>query len=406
MTYQISKKNAVLKGEVKLPQSKSINNRHLLITALRQKLIDPNGTENDWKLQELKPSFKLKNIKKFPPEALAAIRYLKHYFRKKQGEWVIYGSKKLKRGPIKDILKGLTKIGGYIRFEQTEEFQRLQVSGTGLKGHVRQVNAVVTREFVEVSLFFDPDLSLDKVEETRDKIIHSSFVNIAIKLLKNLGLRTIWSESEILVENEFFDGSKMHLESDWSLASYFYEKVVLSSKAELTIHGLSHNSFQRHQRVSKLFRAFGVETTYLSGAIHLTKHRSKVKSFVHDFSDYPNLIPAFAVTCAIKRIPFKLKGVELLDTEGDENISSLQQGLAALGYHTHVNGEGLEWDGKERGKRAKEINLSNIKNSRIAMAFYPVALTGKTLVFDGSKGVNTALPSYWKSIMDFKFEIS
>ena len=90
------------------------------------------------------------------------------------------------------------------------------------------------------------------------------------------------------------------IEADWSAAAFWYEYVAIHGGA-LLLRGLTSESLQGDRIVADIYAEhFGVETTFIPEGAVITNHQSPItngKSVKLDFSDFPDLYPAVALTC-------------------------------------------------------------------------------------------------------------
>ena len=120
----------------------------------------------------------------------------------------------------------------------------------------------------------------------------------------------------------------IRLEYDWSSAAFWYEYMALQpllypdGPRELLLQGLAADSLQGDRRVADIYAEhFGVKTTFTAdGAIivNTTTRQSIVdcqlpdRQLVLDFTNYPDLYPAIALTCERLGIPLIATGTERL----------------------------------------------------------------------------------------------
>ncbi len=103
--------------------------------------------------------------------------------------------------------------------------------GKNLSGIIQRVDGSINSKIIEGKLLFAPTVSKDQIEEICSSILNSNYVGTTLRALQYLGVNTDWKEDEVLVEHEVNDGSEMVIEPDWSLASCWYQMVLLPRKA-------------------------------------------------------------------------------------------------------------------------------------------------------------------------------
>src|SRR5690554_4124565 len=112
--------------EIKLPASKSISNRALILNALAY---SPHDIENlavcddtDTMVRALDSNDTLFDV----GAAGTAMRFLTAFLAKTVGEWVITGSDRMKERPIKLLVDALNQLGGKITYIEKEGYPPLR----------------------------------------------------------------------------------------------------------------------------------------------------------------------------------------------------------------------------------------------------------------------------------------
>lgn len=401
--YTISKADKDLLGEVTLFPVKSISNKSLVFKVLKHSSLDQKSVpekEDVEMIFENAPKFK-KSIDK--GETGAALRHLRSFFNFFKGEWMITGTDKAKDHPIESVVNILKKQGINISFVERAGMPPFKLIGKGFKGNtILRVDSNISSKVISASLILSPSLPNSMVLEMKDRITSSSYIELTLKALQYLGINSGWNKDETLIESEFKDGSELTVEADWCAASYWYEIAALSKKCNISIHGLNLDSTQCDIILKELFYQFGVKTTFIQDGIHLTKCKKSVKFFEYDFTNNPDLVPTFAVTCVMLKIPFRMMGVKDLHLKYNDRIKSLQSELlkfgAKLTIQVNDDQEILCFDGKVK-LPTKPVVISTFDDHRMVMAFAPVAVTGIPITIENPKLASKSYPSFWD---DFK----
>ena len=143
------------------------------------------------------------------------------------------------------------------------------------------------------------------------------------------------SYSETVLQQSGLTAEGGLLEADWSAASYWYEYVAIHG-GELLLEGLRPDSFQGDRIVADLYaKYFGVQTTFTPEGAKIVNHshrqsivprQSSNRQLEIDFSNCPDLYPAIALTC--ERL-----GIELLATGTDRLRFKESDRLEAVRLH-------------------------------------------------------------------------
>ncbi len=106
----------------------------------------------------------------------------------------------------------------------------------------------------------------------------------------------------------------IQLERDWSSAAFWYEYIAIHG-GELQLEGLTDDSLQGDRIVADIYAEyFGVTTTFAPEGVNIKHHTSHIKhnSVSLNFERIPDLYPAIALTCERLGIILHATGTERL----------------------------------------------------------------------------------------------
>ena len=123
---------------------------------------------------------------------------------------------------------------------------------------------------------------------------------------------------------------KVSLEADWSAAAFWYEYVAIHG-GELKLEGLREDSLQGDKVVADIYaKYFGVQTTFTdNGAIianrqSIVNRQSSNRQLSIDFIHCPDLYPAVALTCEKLGIELQAIGIENLRHKESDRIEAVR----------------------------------------------------------------------------------
>ncbi len=409
LRYTISKADKDLIGEVTLFPAKKISNKVLVFRVIQNVNVDTRSllVSDEEALFKNIPKFK-KEIGK--GESAAALRHLRAFFNFFKGDWVISGSDKIKNHPIKAIVKLLQKEGVNIRYAERDGLPPFKLIGKNFRGNtVLGVDSSISSKLVAAGLILSPTISDSVIQEMKENIINSTYIEMTLKALKYLGINTGWDMKDTLIETKFKDGSELILEADWSCASYWYEAAALAQDCNIRIHGLNADSSQDDVIAKDLFTQFGVKTRYTTDGVTLTKGTRTIKKFEYNFKECSDLVPTFAVVCVIQGVPFRMAGIDLLRFKCNDRIKSLQHELGKIGATITIEKDGekevLCYNGKNKKTNLKHVDISTFEDHRMAMAFAPIAITGLPVIMENPILTSKSYPAFWDDFRRVGFSV-
>ncbi len=123
------------------------------------------------------------------------------------------------------------------------------------------------------------------------------------------------------------DGVGSPIEADWSAAAFWYEYIAIHG-GELLLEGLTADSIQGDRIVADVYaQHFGVQTIFTAEGAKITNHQSAItngKSIKLDFTDFPDLYPAIALTCEKLGIQLEATGTERLKYKESDRLEAVR----------------------------------------------------------------------------------
>jgi len=412
MTYTIQSPTSV-HAKIRLPASKSISNRILILNALsKSKYLIENLSDSDDTQVLMKALLSLQtgNTAFNVGAAGTSMRFLTAYLAQNEGVWTITGTERMKNRPIKILVDSLREIGGKIEYLEKEGFPPLRIAGSKLIGGAIRLNGGVSSQYLSALMMIAPATQQGLDIQLDGTVVSRPYIDMTIRLLQTLGIQTRWNGQHIRIEPQTCQPVPFTVESDWSAASYWYEIVALAkNSAGVELSGLEQNSIQGDAKVAKLFEGI------VSTAFHPTLPEKRiliskelkdkpVMTIDYDFTNEPDLAQTLAVTCCLSDIPFHFTGLQSLRIKETDRISALQTELKKLGYAVRTGEAAMEWSG-ERCEPESDPVISTYEDHRMAMAFAPACLkTGKIQINDPSV-VSKSYPNFWEDLRTAGFEI-
>jgi len=307
-------------GTVRLPGSKSISNRVLLLAALCEmqgdeptKLYDLLDSDDTRVMVTALAQLKEKSNetkKLFLGNAGTAMRPLTAALALRGGQvggYELSGVPRMHERPIGDLVDALRLLGCDIQYLGNEGFPPLKMGEPKLKlGEPIQVRGDVSSQFLTALLLALPlvankDIHVDVVGE----LISKPYIEITIKLLALFGVTVQqqgWSRFTIPAGSKYTSPKEIYVEADASSASYFVALGGLAATVEkpLQILGVGADSIQGDIKFINAAAQMGVQVR--SDANSLTVWRadwSKSTGFLKAIDLDCNHIPDAAMTLAV-----------------------------------------------------------------------------------------------------------
>ena len=389
-----------------LPSSKSISNRALIMSALSYSAIPvENLSESDDTQVMVKALNSNSNLFDVGP-AGTAMRFLTAFLSKIVGEWVITGSDRMKKRPIKILVDALRELGARIEYTGIEGYPPLRIFGSSLQGKTLELEGNVSSQYISALLMIGPTVTDGLTLKLKGEIISRPYIRMTLDMMKHFGVKSKWEGNVIQIPMQEYKPATFTVEPDWSAASYWYQIAALSPGAVVMLKGLVSQSYQGDSRCWQLFKSLGVSTTFDKNGALLKNNNDFVTNFEADFLDQPDLAQTFVVTCLLKGITFNFTGLQSLKIKETNRVEALINEARKMGYVLFEPAEGsLSWRG-ETCEPHSNIEIETYEDHRMAMAFAPAALKFKGLHVVEPEVVSKSYPRFWDDLRSAGFEIT
>ncbi len=394
---------------VKLPTSKSISNRLLLLNALSyspfeiKNLSDSDDTEV--MLEVLNSNSTTFDI----GAAGTSMRFLTAFLSKVVGEWVLTGSARMKQRPIGVLVEALRKLGAKIEYEEKEGYPPLRIFGSALKGGDINLPGNISSQYISALLMIAPQVENGLTIHLEGDIISKPYIDLTLNLMEEYGVKGLWHDDRtIIIPEANYCPKQMSVEADWSAASYWYEIVALNPELEVVLQGLSRNSLQGDSKVLEIFKKLGVESKFTRKGLTLSSSETSPKLFKYNFINHPDLAQTVVVTCCLLNVPFSFTGLQTLKIKETDRINALIKELGKLGFMLTTNDvDTLEWKGeKSELPKGEIVEIDTYEDHRMAMAFAPAASRLSSVIIKNSAVVSKSYPQFWDDLKMVGYEIS
>lgn len=400
---------------IKLPSSKSISNRALIIDALAKcpsfpdNISDCDDTQVIVKaLQEMPDVIDIK-------AAGTAMRFLTAYLSVTPGEHAITGTERMKHRPIGILVNALRHLGADIEYLEEEGFPPLRIKGSELKGGELELSGNVSSQYISALLMIGPTLKNGLKLKLTGDIISRPYIDLTLCTMREFGAKVEWSDIDtVSVEPQPYYQRDYLIESDWSASSYWYEMMALCNdkEAEINLPGLMDASRQGDSAARYLFSLLSVKSKFntttreLPAVITLKRKGRAVPRLDYNFINQPDLAQTFVVCCALMEIPFRFTGLHSLKIKETDRMEALKTEMKKLGYVINTEDDCImSWDG-ERCEPDAEFAIDTYEDHRMAMAFAPAAFKLPYILINDPHVVSKSYPHFWEDMKKAGFTIT
>jgi 3-phosphoshikimate 1-carboxyvinyltransferase len=407
MNYVIkAPQGGAIRASVRLPASKSISNRVLILNALSD---SPYEIENLSDSDDTRVMLKAlqSNACHFDIGAAGtAMRFLTAFLSKIVGEWTLTGTERMKNRPIKLLVDALNTLGARIEYMEKEGYPPLRIFGSALQGGEIRLSGAVSSQYISSLLMVAPLMEKGLTLHLEGRLVSAPYVDLTLALMRQFGADVRWEGQTIRTLPGAYRPVPFTVEADWSAASYWYAIAALSPGAEISLQGLFKDSLQGDAAVAALFERLGVATRFTDQGVALRQGGGRCTRLDYDFVNEPDLAQTLVVACTLLGVPFRFTGLQSLKIKETDRMEALKRELRKLGYLLADSlGSVLEWDGERCAAEPHPV-VQTYEDHRMAMAFAPVALARPQGVEIANPEVVTkSYPAFWEDLRGAKVQL-
>ena len=410
-------------GTVRLPGSKSISNRCLLLAALAhgtttlRGVLDADDTRvmrealvalgvrlthlgaghgnDDWQVEGVGGAFPVKRAELFLGNAGTAFRPLTAALALCGGDYRLSGVPRMHERPIGDLVDALRDAGAAIDCMQNEGYPPLAIHPATLGDKVLRVRGDVSSQFLTALLMALPLTGRASTIEVVGELISKPYIGITLRLMQRFGLTVEhedWRRFR-LPPGPYVAPGELHVEGDASGASYFLAAGLLGG-GPVRVEGVDADSIQGDIAFAEVLRELGATITSGPGWLEASGPGA-VRAFDADLNAIPDAAMTLAV-CALRADgPCRLRNIGSWRVKETDRIHAMACELRKLGATVE---EGADWLRITPPANLEFAAIDTYDDHRMAMCFSLVALMGAPVRINDPECTAKTYPAYFAEL--------
>ena len=419
-------------GTIRLPGSKSISNRVLLLAALSHGQTTVNGLlasdDTAVMLAALKQlgctvvqhgdsavigglggQLVAPKAKLFMGNAGTAMRPLTAALALLGGDFELSGVPRMHERPIGDLVDALRQLGCSIDYLGTEGFPPLRLRPGQFKlDQPIQVRGDVSSQFLTALLMALPlvahrAICIDVVGD----LISQPYIEITLNLLKRFGIqveRQDWQRFTIPAGSTYQSPGEIHIEGDASSASYFIALGAIAECSEgqngIEILGVGENSIQGDIRFVEAARLMGAQIESTPDSLHISRGAWPLKAIDLDCNHIPDAAMTLAMMALYADGTTVLRNIASWRVKETDRLAAMACELQKLGATVEEGADYLKITPPSQQADWKPAAIQTYDDHRMAMCFSLAAFNPARLpirILD-PKCVAKTFPDYFEAL--------
>ncbi len=300
-----------------------------------------------------------------------AMRFLLGFLTLGRGQFRVDGNQRMRERPVGPLLDALAALGVAVRAERNNGCPPvlIEVGEDGVQGGAAQIDAAVSSQFVS-ALLMPAALWPRGLELTMTGEAARPFITMTLKMMERWGARATMRDGEIIVPGgqRYAAQANFAVEPDASSASYFAAAAALVG-GSVRLEGLHADSVQGDVAFMRLLEQMGAQVEWGADGVKVSGSGKSLTGADVEMSAMPDLVPTLAAIAPFCSSPTRIRGVSFIRHHESDRLRALTTELQRLGASVREYQDGISIEPSHIGAAA----IETYDDHRVAMAF---AVTG------------------------------
>jgi 3-phosphoshikimate 1-carboxyvinyltransferase len=420
------------RGTVRLPGSKSISNRILLLAALARGdtvVRDPLDSDDTRHMVQALCAlgvaceaagtralrvvgtggvFPVKQADLFLGNAGTAFRPLTAVLAFAGGSYGLSGVARMHERPIGDLVDALRAIGADIAYRGKPGYPPLAIRPGAITFHGPvSVRGNVSSQFVTALLLALPLARTAAVVLVEGELISKPYVDITLATMSRFGVvveREGWSRFTLPSGEGYSSPGEIYVEGDASAASYFLAAGAISGLrggGPVRVDGVGRASIQGDVRFCEVLARMGArivmgDNWIEAGADADAARRGRLRPIDADFNHIPDAAMTAAVAAVFADGPSTLRNIGSWRVKETDRIAAMATELRKLGAVVEEGPDYLRITPPHASRLTPHAVIDTYDDHRIAMCFSLVAVGAVPVRINDPECVAKTFPDYFQ----------
>ncbi len=405
-------------GTVRLPGSKSISNRVLLLAALAdgetevrdllasddtQRMLDAlqmlgvgvthQGGEN-WLIKGCGGNFPVKQAELFLGNAGTAFRPLTAALALAGGDYILKGVSRMHERPIGDLVDGLRQLGADVTYLGNDGFPPLHVRPARIRpGGVVSVRGDVSSQFLTGLLMALPLTGQSATVDVVGDLISKPYIEITLAIMARFGVhvqRDGWQRFTVPAGSRYVSPGTVYVEGDASSASYFLALGAIGG-GPVRVEGVGRDSIQGDVKFAEALAKMGAVIEMGPNWMEARAPEGGLHAVDLDCNHIPDAAMTLATTALFASGTSTLRNIASWRVKETDRIAAMATELRKLGASVEEGSDFI----RIVPQRIRPAAIDTYDDHRMAMCF-SLAAFATPLRINEPECVAKTFPEYFE----------
>lgn len=296
----------------------------------------------------------------------------------------------------------------YYRIFDEQNIEYMNNNGNlplSVKGMLRpgtfKIEGNISSQFITGLMFVLPLLDGDSKIEITTELESKGYVDLTLDILKKFNIEIENNDyKEFHIKgNQQYNSRYYRVEGDYSQAAFWIVAGLLGSN--IKCRDLDVNSLQGDKAVLEIVERMNGSINIEEDLIEVTE--TKTDGVIIDASQCPDLVPVLTVLASVSNGTTKIINAERLRIKESDRLKAISTELNKLGANVKELEDGLLIEGKEELVGG---TVDSWNDHRIAMALAVASIKcTEPVIITGSEAVKKSYPDFWSDFVDLGGQI-
>ena len=407
-------------ASIRVPGSKSVTNRALLVAALADgpsRITNPLFSDDSYWLMDalVKLGFGLNadreggearvdgrggeipasNVDLFVGNAGTVARFLPPALALGPGPYTVDGVPRMRERPVSDLVEGMRQLGAAVEYAGKRERFPLKVRGGGMRGGTARVSGARSSQFASGLLMAAPyaEAPVTLRVEGREQW---PYIGITVALMRSFGVDVVESPGHFSVQPSTYKPLDYAVEPDASAASYFMAAAAATG-GRIEIPGLGSTSTQGDLRFAEVLQQMGCKVNLAPDSIEI-HGPARLRGVDVDMNAFSDTMMTLAAIAPFAAGPTTIRNVAHTRLQETDRLSAVAAELGRLGVPTHQTSSSIHII----PQTPRPAVVRTYGDHRMAMAFAVTGLVEAGISIEDPGCVTKTFPDFFGRLRELR----
>lgn len=388
---------------VKVPGSKSITNRALLLAMLSDGESHLTGAQfsedsshflqclsdlsfdlashpetGEVSVHGLSGRLPVKKASLYVGSAGTAARFLSAALGVSEGEFFLDASEQMKKRPMAPLLSALQSVGCDISFAEKEGYFPFTLHAHGFQNTDLTIDIDKSSQFLSALLIAAP-LAKEDVKIRVAGTHGMAYIEMTCRMMEQFGVLTEHPSPDtfLIKAGQTYRAQDYAIEPDVSAACYFYALAALSG-CSVIVDGVPEQSLQGDTEFLSILQKMGCRVTHTKEGICITGPSGRLHGLTVDMSACSDQAITLSAIAPFADSPVTITGIGHIRGQESDRLSAIAENLTAMGIRCEERADSVTiYPGVP-----KPAHIKTHDDHRLAMGFAITGLFAEGIVIE------------------------